>query len=64
MCLKKAGYDRFANFLYMAHDRDQRWVFVSILMNFGVPQKIKDFLSNAASISCPRIANSMKCCPV
>jgi hypothetical protein len=38
----------------MAHNRDQWWVLVSIL-NFGLPQKIKDFLSSAASISCSRI---------
>jgi hypothetical protein len=39
-CLKKADYDRCANFVYMAHNMDQWWVSVSILMNFGVQQKI------------------------
>jgi hypothetical protein len=55
MFLKQAGYDGCGNFIYMAQDREQWWVFVSILMNFGVPQKIKDFLIRTVSISCSRI---------
>jgi hypothetical protein len=55
MYVKKAGYDSCANFIHMAHGRDQWWFFVSILMNFGVPQKIKYILSSVASISCSMI---------
>jgi len=39
MYVKKAGYDSCAHFIYMAHNRDQWWFFVSILMNFGVPKR-------------------------
>jgi len=39
----------------MAYDRDQWRVLVSILMNFGVPRKIKYTLSSAASINCSMI---------
>jgi hypothetical protein len=53
--LKKAGCDSCGNFIYMAHDREQQWVFVSILTNFGVTQKREDFLSSTVSISCSRI---------
>jgi len=43
-----------ADYIYLAQDKDEGWVYVNIVMTFQVPYNVENFFSSWGSVSFPR----------